>query len=159
MTTTTTGRNGAMPKVTVPAPGPIPLCLDRGEGGDCRGRLMSARRFGLDGVLCRRHYDRRYVPPARPLEPRPIPPSRATCPSCGGWKSAHHRWCSACDKVAVRAMERPTTAADTSPPPPPLIDSEMVTLTLIVGELSRLDAAARARVFAFVAARFGGEAS
>jgi hypothetical protein len=56
-------------------------------------------------------------------------------------------------------MERPTTAADTSPPPPPLIDSEMVTLTLIVGELSRLDAAARARVFAFVAARFGGEAS
>jgi hypothetical protein len=62
----------------------------------------------------------------------------------------------ACERVAVRALERPTTAADMSPPPPPAGDADLLALVGVSAALERLDAASRSRVLAFVAARFGG---
>jgi hypothetical protein len=148
-----------MPTVSVPVPGAIPSCRDRDAGGDCGGRIMSAKLYGLDGQICRRHYDRRYrrlEPQARPPAPAADPtsrrerPEKRICPACGGAKGTHHRWCAACERVAVRALEPTTTTSAT-----PAGDADLAALAEVSATLGRLDAAARSRVLAFVAARFG----
>lgn len=150
-TTTNPTRNGQTPadraaasRIVPPPANPCPVC---GGGRGLNNRCYTCNpwhRHGQPAGAGGRRTDRER-------------PEKNVCPQCSGRKPRHHRWCAACEKVAVSALKAtPTRSAAAEPPPasPRGVD-EIRALAQVVATLERIDDAdARLRVLAFVSSRF-----
>lgn len=143
---TAPARNGAR---RAPAPPPVANpCPDCGGARGRNNRCYACRPWDVGGNHAKR---------ARMGRPA-TPGTKNACPRCQSWKSRHHRWCLACERVAVAAVHgasSPPPVAAPAPSPRLADDLEMRALVTVVAALDPLDEAARRRVGAFVAARFG----